>query len=307
MNGSDDHPDDRRAVVTGATGFIGRHLCRRLAADGWQVTPLVRPDADVADLAGQPRTWPTSGEAAVELFDELRPEVCFHLATRFQTSHLPADVVALVDGNVTLAALVAEAAASVGGCRVVNAATYWQHRGGATYHPTNLYAAMKQASEDVLRWAALERGVHLHTLVVFNAYGPGEPDRRITSLLVDAALTGAPLDASPGEQLLDLLHVEDLVGGLLVAAQTPVTDGMARHELRQGTLLTVRQLAEVIAEVTGAAPDVRFGARPYGGTEMFELWDVADPLPGWEARIPLAEGLASLVADRRRCLGLEAD
>jgi nucleoside-diphosphate-sugar epimerase len=293
----------RRAVVTGATGFIGRHLTERLVADGWEVTALVRDEA-AADLGCAVVRWPTSGDGLVAVFEDAAPQVCFHLATRFQTNHTPADVVPLVDGNVTLAALVGEAAASVPGCRVVNTGTYWQHFEGADYHPTNLYAAMKQASEDVLRFYALVGGVPLVTAVIFNAFGPGEPARRITSLLVDAALTGEPLGASPGGQLVDLLYVDDVVTGLVQAATLDLAEPASRFEVCSGRLVRIQDVADAVAEAVGRAPQVEWGARPYGPGEMFERWPVADPLPGFTPRVSLVEGLEALAAPRRAALGL---
>ncbi len=283
----------RRALVTGATGFVSGHLVRRLVADGWEVTALVR-DTD-SPLPCQKVAWPETGEHAVRMFTELGPDVCFHLATRFQPTHTAADVVALVDGNVTLAALVGEGAAAVPGCSIVYTASYWQHFEGAAYAPTSLYAAMKQAGADVLRYYAECAQVPVTSLTLFNTYGPGEAENRITSLLIRSALEQTVLELSPGEQLIDLLHVDDVVEALLecdrtVDATTPWRD----LTVRSHAPVTLRQLAERIADAVGHDPVVRFGARPYRPREMFSPWAMPPDLPGWSPSIPLSKGLADL-------------
>jgi nucleoside-diphosphate-sugar epimerase len=239
------------------------------------------------------------------VFGRLRPDRCFHLATRFQPRHDPADVVALVEGNVTLAALVGEGAASVEGCGVVYTGTYWQHFEGAPYAPTSLYAAMKQAGADVLRYYADCRRVPVVSLTLFNTYGPGEPANRITSLLVRSALGHQPVDLSPGFQLVDLLHVDDVVAAL-VATEARLAHDLAAHgpgwwewTARSGQPVTLRTLAETVGRIAGAAPPVTFGALPYRPREMFEPWATAPDLPGWRPAIGLDEGLHTLAAALR--------
>lgn len=293
----------RRAVVTGATGFVASRLARRLVELGWDVTAMVRDPS--VDLPCPALGWPRSGTEAADVFGRLRPDRCFHLATRFQPRHDPDDVVALVDGNVTLAALVGEGAASVEGCGVVYTSTYWQHFEGAAYAPTSLYAAMKQASADVLRYYADCGGLPVLSLTLFNTYGPGEPANRITSLLARSALSRQPVDLSPGEQLVDLLHVDDVVTAL-VAAEARLGHDVAEHgpgwsewTARSAQPVTLRTLAERVGRVVGAAPPVNFGALPYRPREMFEPWATAPDLPGWRPAIDLDQGLDTLVASLR--------
>lgn len=293
----------RRAIVTGATGFVGGRLTHRLVADGWDVVAVVR-DTD-ADLPCAARPWPTSGDESIELFADVRPEICFHLATRFQSAHQPADVVALVDGNVTLAALIGEGASAVDGCRVAYTSSYWQHFEGAPYSPTTLYAAMKQAAEDVLRYYSECAGLPVTTLTLFNTYGPGEPASRITSLLVRSALEQQVIEMSPGEQLIDLLHVDDVADALSVVADLPRSGDTLWEGFTAASRepITLRHLADAVATAAGCPPPVEFGGRSYRPREMFSPWPTAPDLPGWAPRTPLALGLITLVDDLRRTPG----
>ncbi|MCU0311998.1 MAG: NAD(P)-dependent oxidoreductase [Acidimicrobiales bacterium] len=284
----------RRAVVTAATGFVSGRLVRRLVDEGWEVVAFVRDPG--AEAPCPTVAWPRTGSEAVERFAEIRPEVCFHLATRFQPSHRPEDVVALVEGNVTLAALVGEGAAAVAGCHVVYTGSYWQHHDGAAYAPTSLYAATKQAGADVLRYHADCAGVPVTALTLFSSYGPGEPASRITSLLVTSALEQRPVELSPGEQLLDLVYVDDVVDALLVAAADAPGPGWSEASVRSNDPVTLRALAEEVAEVVGRRAPVDFGALPYRPKEMFTPWATAPDLAGWRPATDRGDGLARLAA-----------
>src|SRR4051794_37471310 len=131
----------RRALVTGATGFVGSALVRRLAADGWSVDALVRrPDAVLPDGVTA-RVNPPGVDDLIALVAELAPSHCFHLATAFRGVHTPADIEPMIEANLGFGTALAEAAARVPDLRFVNTGTVWQHYDAAPYSPVSFYAA----------------------------------------------------------------------------------------------------------------------------------------------------------------------
>lgn len=289
----------RRVLVTGGTGFVGRHLVRSLAADGVEVHvptrsgsvrrpalpgavqlhALERPSVDVADLVAR-----------------VGPDTVFHLATHFVARHRPSELADMVDSNVTLGTVVAEAAVSAD-ARLVHTTSAWQHHGGAEYDPVSLYAAMKQAFVDVLRYFTEVDGLDAREVCLFDTYGPDDDRRKLVDVLLSGAATGATLEMSSGRQLVDLSHVDDVVRGLRAAAEHagPVT---GRFVLRSGHPVTVRDLTDVVRDVTGRPLDVRWGVRPDRPREMLVDWDVASQPWDWAPARTLRDGLADVWAAR---------
>ena len=281
----------RRALVTGATGFVGSALVRRLVADGWSVDALVRsPDASLpAGVA--PQLIPDGADDLVALVVDLAPSHCFHLATAFRGVHTPADIAPMIEANLGFGTRLAEAASRVPGIRFVNTGTVWQHYDAAPYSPVSLYAATKQAFTDVLVFYADVEGLAVHTLELMDTYGPNDPRAKLIPFLLRAGADGTKVDMTEGTQLIDLVHVDDAVGALLATAAAPPGH---TYGARGDGAITLRELVERFQAATGLALDVRWGARPARPREMLRPWMTADPPPGWSPSVRLDDGLRAL-------------
>lgn len=280
-------------LVTGATGFIGRHLCDRLVSAGADVHAVVRAaSSSGAHLAGV--TTHTVHDATAEfatVSTVVRPVVIFHLATRFAQKHHPTAISQMVDANVTFGAAVADAAVR-GHARMVHATSAWQHYAGSDYSPVSLYAATKQALCDVIQYFAEMEGLVADEVCLFDTYGPRDPRQKLVWLLLEHAASGAPLPMSSGHQLVDLTHVEDVVSAFVgVATATPLG---GRLVARSGHPITVRELTALVERVSGRPINAQWDLRPARGREMDQDWIVPGVSTSWRPRIDLQSGVADL-------------
>jgi nucleoside-diphosphate-sugar epimerase len=285
--------EPRRALVTGATGFVGGHLVRRLVDDGWLVDALVRsPDTDLpAAVVTHP--IPSPIDELIALVGEIAPSVCFHLATAFRGVHVPADIQPMVDANVGFGVALAEAVSQAGNCVFVNTGTVWQHYEARPYSPVSLYAALKQSFTDALKFYEEVAGLPVVTLELTDTYGPGDPRPKLLPILARAAREGTALQMTDGTQLIDLLHVDDAVSALLAtAAGAPGTTFGASG----GETLTLRELVAKFEAVSGLSVTAEWGVRPSRPREMLTPWMVSGPPPGWAPQVSLEEGIRALLA-----------
>jgi nucleoside-diphosphate-sugar epimerase len=283
----------RRALVTGATGFVGSHLVRRLVADGWSVDALVR-DTDAALPGGVPaHPIPEPVEQLIALVGELAPGVCFHLATAFRGVHTPEDIEPMITANIAFGTALAEAVSQAGGCTFVNTGTVWQHYDAQPYSPVSLYAATKQAFTDVLRYYEEVAGLSVVTLELTDTYGPGDRRPKLLPILVRAARENTALQMTDGTQLIDLLHVDDAVSALLASASG--SPG-ATYGASGGETLTLRELVARFESVSGLTVTAEWGARATRPREMVRPWMVAGPPPGWAPQVSLDAGIRALLS-----------
>ena len=210
-----------RALVTGATGFVGGVLVRRLVQDDWAVDALVRSDTAALPAGVTAHRIPEGVDALTTLVTDLAPTHCFHLATAFRGVHVPADIAPMIEANLEFGTMLAEAATGVPGLRFVNTGTVWQHFDAAPYSPVSLYAATKQAFADILVFYGEVAGLSVHTLELMDTYGRDDPRAKLIPFLLRAGAEGTTLEMTDGTQLIDLVHVDDAVGALLATAAAP--------------------------------------------------------------------------------------
>jgi UDP-glucose 4-epimerase len=313
----------QRALVTGAAGFVGQHLVRRLVEVGAQVYAGVAPDEQPERVARLPMqvhrlTFDLrDAEAVHAAVVEATPQVVFHLAAVGATDpgvdpHLALAV--NVGGALHLLEALRERASECGPAsgrgdvrRVVLVGTCYEY--GAVSEcgeretvegldPFNAYAASKVAAWAFGHAYWREHGLPIVTVRLFQIYGPGQPDHTLVPAAIRAALAGSDFPMTPGEQERDFIYVGDVVDGLLAVADVPGIEG---HSLDLGTG-QVHALLEVVERMwamTGAQGQILPGALPYRSGDVMHL--VADAnrtarLTGWRAKVELEEGLRHTIS-----------
>lgn len=289
--------DGGAVLVIGGDGFVGRATCQLLSAEGWAVHLTQRTTRqDVAPFVRH--DWDGGYEGLVGIIEKVRPSVILFLASSFRSDHAPADIPDLVDSNIRLGCIVAEAALHCGGIGIVNAGTVWQYGIDAQDPvPVNLYAVTKQNLEDMLHWYHRVRRLSCVTLLLSDTYGPADTRRKILPLLVGAIAREDEMEMSAGAQVIEFVHAEDVARGFLLACRLSAgaPEPLWRRYILPGERIDLRGLAEKIAALLQRTPRLRWGARPYRAREvMVPVETGLESLPGWIPLIPLDEGLAPL-------------
>lgn len=296
-------PQTPKAVfLTGATGFLGSRLTRHLCQIGHDVHIVTRPSSSLnllGDAAHQVTVHEYDGsvQALHKAMAIARPEVVFHLASLFLAQHQEGDVPRLIESNVLYGSQLLEAMSVHGIRHLVNTGTAWQHHLDRDYCPVNLYAATKQAFEAIVEYYVDAHALRAITLQLFDTYGPGDPRPKVLNLVRNAALRGEPLFMSPGEQLVDLVHIADIVDALMTAGTHVVAGTVRGHEryaVSSGAPIRLKDLVDCYQKVLGTPIPIRWGERPYRLREVMKPWSGGQTLPGWQPQITLEEGLRTL-------------
>lgn len=292
-----------KILITGATGYIGSHLTSHLVGKDYDIAVLLREDSKTTLLSKHLNTiqiYRTNGSFAdlVRIIEAFHPEVVIHLASLFLSQHHPEQVEELINSNILFPTTLVEAMATFGVSKLINTGTSWQHYENADYNPVNLYAATKQSFEDICEYYSRAMKIKIITLKLFETYGPGDPRKKLIPLLLKCLTTKQTLKLSPGDQKLDLVHIQDICTAYETAlnqiSKMKHPDHL-KYGISSGSHIRIRDLVGMIEKVSRENLTIIWGGRPYRDREIFHPWSKFDPLPAWKPKISLEKGLRSLI------------
>ena len=303
------------ALVTGASGFIGRRLVSRLLAEGRHVTILARPSSVLpADWRDRVRIVACDDFSEGNLRRQMDTTVdaVFHLAA-YGVKPDRRDIGDALRINVELPAALARLCAEWR-ARMVMAGTFSEYRTPSTQIPVTeesplerhkLYGSSKAAGGLMASAIAHSSGVAFRLLRLFKVYGAGEAPHRLLPLLVNGLSKRERVAISAGTQVLDFVYIDDVIEAMLRAdAHACERDGVAAWNVATGRGHSVREFAEGVARAMDAdAALLGFGA--IGMRKDDEPWLVGSPdllrfELGWQPSIGLEAGVSAAVAELRR-------
>ena len=126
-----------------------------------------------------------------------------------------------------------------------------------------------------------------------DTYGPTDKRNKLIRQLLNAASNNERLDMGPGDQLINLLFVSDVVAAILRIAELPPTPIIQNYVVRAENSISIRELVTEIEKVTKNKLNVNWGARQARPREMNTDWVFGELLPGWQQHVNLEAGLTS--------------
>jgi nucleoside-diphosphate-sugar epimerase len=292
-------------VITGSTGFLGRHFIDSDFARLHDIYQVVRAERfeQLTPSEQKSKCYIQSSASINELTDFLGlingPINVVHLATQFASQHSHSDVQPMLDTNVALPTKLAEALSQTRKDGLfVNISTLFQRFEGRDYSPISLYGSTKEAILRILDFYAQSQKMAVVDLTVGDMYGFGDVRAKLIPYLVRALLKEEKVTVGSGRQVLSLVHVKDAVRALTAAIELGRQENQ-NSVLRVGTIplryLTVKELIELIQIISGRKLNVDFDWSRDRPREIYSPISNLFGIPGYSEGISLEEGLRDLL------------
>jgi len=295
----------KRVIITGATGFVGANLARRLLRDGHEVHLLVRPDhttwriaairaevhlheVDLADAA-----------ALAGVVGVIRPDWIFHLAA-YGAYSWETDPARMVQTNFNGTMNLVEACLKTGFEAFVNTGSsseygFKDHPPSETewLEPNSHYAVTKASATLYCRYTAQSRNVRLPTLRLYSVYGPYEEPARLIPTLIVRGLSGELPPLADPNTARDYIYVEDVCDAYLLAATQAHQEPGAIYNVGTGVQTPLREVVELARKTMSINAVPQWGSLP-GRSWDTQIWSansrkIREAL-GWQPRHTLEQG-----------------
>lgn len=294
-------------LVTGAAGFVGANLFRKIFEQRQDVHAVVQtvrnwrldgiPDSNIVGAN-------VNDSAALKhLVDQIAPQTVFDCVA-YGAYSFERDPSLIYETNfqsiVSLTTLLKERGLSA----YVHAGTSSEYGSNsaapaedAKCEPNSHYAVSKVATAEYLQYMGKHHRFPCVNLRLYSVYGPLEDGSRLIPNLLHKALAGSLPPFVDPKTSRDFVHVDDVCAAFILAAAKMNPDLYGESfNIGSGQCTTIASLAQLTREVFGVKEDPKFG------TMEGRTWDLADwfanpakaaDMLGWQAAIPLADGLRS--------------
>ena len=257
-------PQEKTAIVFGASGFIGSHTSRRLSNDGWKVIAVSR-SRPVQGLCGPDTIWIPHPHSVGEVIKCYEPNLVVNAVVCYGRQGEPlADQIAL---NSLLPIQLAEQCEATGCSRFVHIDTFsWKPRTGAFVEAA--YTNTKKFAWEMLASMSIRRSSIAIARLEF-PYGPGDRSHKFVSKLLSAFANNEPRFAmSDGLQERDFVWIDDVSAAISKIGCAELPMGLTDIEIGTGQTIPVRRFAEILSAATAATTTLGFGELPRIPGEM---------------------------------------
>ncbi|WP_034273110.1 NAD-dependent epimerase/dehydratase family protein [Haloechinothrix halophila] len=289
---------ETRVLLTGASGFIGAHVLRRLTV----LDADVHATSRIPPSHGGSATWHTvdltDAGATTALVRGIRPDIVLHLAATVSGARDIGMVSPTLRTNVVSPVVLMTALAEDPPDSVVFAGSIEEAAlGDPSASASSPYALAKLAATGYATMFHRLWNLPVTVLRIATVYGPGQPDQsKLVPHVITTLLGGVAPRLSRGSKLVDWVYIDDVVTAILTAAQSPHANGHV-IEIGSGEQVSVTRTVATIRDILGTDITAEFGVlpdRPFDHDQLAHL-DEAARLLDWRPATGLTTGLRRTV------------
>ena len=297
-----------KVLVTGATGYLGSNIVRRLLTDGHEVAAFKRPESSLSRVleVHNDISWYYSDEP-----DLSKPfkrhdgfDAIIHTATCYGRNGESSATV--FDANVAFPVRLLDIATHYNTATFLSTDTYFNTDIICSSY-LSFYALSKKQFAEWGKMVSSQRGIRFVNIKLEHIYGPNDDPCKFTTHIIHQCLKNVPSIAlTQGAQLRDFIYIDDAVCAynMMLQKHTSLPGGYQNVGLGSGTAISIREFVELVHTLCNSTSKLDFGALPYRENEIMQ--SIADIsfllLLGWKPSMTLDSRLSTTIEAEKKLI-----
>jgi len=293
-----------KILVTGATGFVGKHLVSRLINENYQCAVLVRDVEKAYSFFGDKVHIIKYDKDAFDYVDKIHsfnPEIVIHLASHYTAADDIKELQKLLEANVVFTSYLCSALERNKIQLFINTGSFAEYfDGNAIINPAYLYAATKTSVRYLIEYFGKKHNYSIIHVIPYSIYGEGGTGKKVIDYIIESLFSDSPIEMTEGKQILDFIHVEDVVDFYctLIKKRNLISKPVSEYHLGTGIGTSIRDLSAIIENICGRKANIAWGKRQYRHCDvMHAVAPVAFIKKefDWEAKVSIPQGIKRLI------------
>ena len=293
-----------KILVTGANGFIGQNLVKVLLDKNYEVHCIVRANSNISNISQKVTIFKYNEniDSLIKYFDAQKFDGLIHLASLFLATHTKDDISNLISSNIKFGTELLEA------CKIsdvkwfINTGTFWQNYENEDYNPVNLYAATKEAFENIAKYYIETSNLIFTTIKLNDTFGANDTRNKVFNIWNKISKSGEILDMSAGEQIIDISYIDDVISAYEVLITHLSSDQKEDFKNKEFVVtnnekMSLKELSKVFEEAINTRLNIEWGARPYREREVMIPYDKGQTVPNWNQKYTLKEAIKKTIGE----------
>lgn len=300
----------RKILVTGASGFIGSHIAKRMVRENARVSVFARETSDLWRLDEEKNDIAVY-RADIRNFDQLdlqigkiQPDYVFHMAA-YGVDSRQKDWIVATNTNIVGTIHLIKSLQRVGCEKILHIGSCMEYGDkkemvdeNAALEPFNIYGSTKAAATIMAHQLAAEINIPIVTLRAFGIFGENEGSHKFFPHIILSLLNGSAVDLTACEQYRDYCYIENIIDGFVLAAKDKSCNNTILN-IGSGTIQQLRTYVDMVCRLMNNTTKPNYGAVPYRKDEVWkphpDISRIKTHLK-WAPKISLEEGLKRTIA-----------
>ena len=209
--------ENMRVIITGASGFIGSAFIDKYKSQYDFYLILNKKSKKKITNKKKIFEYNNNLNELKKFFKKVKPKIVIHFASYFKAEHDIKDVNSILYSNIIFGTHLLESMKYSGCKKLINAGTIWQNYNSYKYNPVCLYAASKQAFQDIERYYYEVENMSFINLKIYDTYGPNDTRGKVIQYLLKQNNSKKVIRMGNANQILNFVYIDDILNAFNIS------------------------------------------------------------------------------------------